>query len=515
MNATPLRRPTFTRIESRPRRACLTGTGGVGLCTSILVVIGAMIFHPGVVLAGITVTGSAVIDGRATGWDNVQQDYHTLSDTQNTPNGTVDHEFGTGASYGRINIHTSATVNPTAMSISGFGTANAGATGFGQRVDLDGTSTSSSWLQITSGTGSPFLFKVTGSIDSTAPATNGSSGLRVQGNQALGWSGNEQILDHGTMALAGVALGISLTGVGGGTARLLADGNINANGSYSATVEIDENVVRPPSHLIGDDVVLAAPGRVDAVVNYLPRTTHTGLTPPFANVDSIIYSPPSGSTFSYGTHFPTSTVNYKWGAAITETFVVRVIPGFAPADMVRVSWNGLPIPVFYQSPALPPGTVSSLTFNPPSGQAFAVGETVVRVTANVTNVGPFIRTFKVNVIDGSTWAASGPPAAMLGDSDGDGQADWLEAQAGTDPNDAADRFQVQAIERIGDDIRVSWFGTGGVTYQLQSIALTGGAPASIGAPVTTTAARALLSVTDVGAATAQGAKFYRVVALPQ
>ena len=481
---------------------------------SIAALLVALLFPMATVHGAVTTQANAVIDGRATGWDNVQQMMHTLSDTQNTQNGTIDHNFGTGASYGRINIHTSATVDPAGMSISGFGAANAGATGLGQRVDLDGTSTSSSSLQITSGTASPFLFKVIGSIDSTAPATAGTSRLRVQGNQALGWSGNEQILDHGSMTLAGVAMSISLTGVGGGTARLLADGNINANGSYTAAVQIDENVVQPPPFLLGDTKVLAAPGRVDAIVNYLPRTTYTGLAEPFDNVSSIIYNPPSGSTFSYGNHFPTSTVNYKWGAAVTETFLVQVIPGFAPANIVRVSWNGQPIPVFYQSPSLPPGTVSSVQFNPASGNPFAVGETIVTVTANVTGIGQVNRTFKVTVVNGSNWASSGPPVGMVGDTDGDGQADWLEAQAGTNPADAADRFQVQSLGRAGDDILVSWWGTGGVTYQLQSISLTGGTPVAIGAPVTATGARQLITVTDPGAA-GQSRKFYSVAALPQ
>jgi hypothetical protein len=54
-----------------------------------------------------------------------------------------------------------------------------------------------------------------------------------------------------------------------------------------------------------------------------------------------------------------------------------------------------------------------------------------------------------------------------------------------------------------------------VTYQLQSITLTGGTPVPIGAPVTATGARQLITVTDPGAAAGQSRKFYQVAALRQ
>lgn len=489
---------------------------------SVLALVCLLLLDASAAEAAITVSGQATASGIVRGWNDVSMMIETQSGTQSftptplNPVGAANTgELVTGPSYGRAYGDASGSLDLTTLSLSGYATANVSATGLGLPVSLTSQAQSNSQFYISS-PGLPFLFKANGSVGGL---TAGGSILRVMsaGGGNRGWSGNVGVVNPGGGAaylnVAGIDNGITFEGLGNTSTFLTADGVRNTNGSYSGSVELDENVVRPPANIFD---ALAAPGRTDAVVNYPARTTYTGLTEAqFTNVNSITYTPASGSALPSGATTVTSVVSYKWGVTITETFGVSVIPGFAPADVVRVSWNGQPIPISYESPSLPPGTVSGVSFNVPSGTSFPVGQTPVNVTATVPGLGSQARTFKVKVIDGSSWSTSGPPATLQGDTDSDWQADWAEAQGGTNPYDAADRFQAQTMERVGNDFRVSWLGTGGVTYQLQSIALTGGAPVNIGAPVTATGARQLITVTDFGAAAAQPSKFYRVAALAQ
>jgi hypothetical protein len=72
----------------------------------------------------------------------------------------------------------------------------------------------------------------------------------------------------------------------------------------------------------------------------------------------------------------------------------------------------------------------------------------------------------------------------LADSDGDGTSDGAEALAGTHPNNALSVFRITAVERLGADIRVTFFSIAGRPYQLQTAS---GTPplmwSDVGAPV--------------------------------
>jgi hypothetical protein len=233
---------------------------------------------------------------------------------------------------------------------------------------------------------------------------------------------------------------------------------------------VDEHVVAPPQSLYRD----AAFGEVSTAVNYPGLTTYTGLTQSqFTNVQSISYNPPSGSMFHTGDTPVTNVIHYKWGVVVTNTFSVRVYPGIAPSNIVRVSRDGQPVLVSYPVTAQLAAVVSNLSFSILSGTAFGVGETLVTVSGQNEEVGTIYRNFTVTIVDGSTWSSGGIPGDFLGDTDYDGQPDWLEMEAGTDPNNPADRFAVGLDAQPGNELRLGWNAVGGVKYQVERGALDG------------------------------------------
>ena len=456
--------------------------------------------------SGLTVCSSSmsyfnIVTQKTVSLEDDQQPYY---DSLN-PTGTANTYLG----FGSATVSTSATVNLSNLSISGESNSTAGPNSVpGQYFGLQQTARISGSEIDVGGyylpAGNPFLFRATGVVNAIG---GGFSEITVQGKNPIGWSGLGIVRDtdpNTSLAVSGIATGVRLN------ARAWASGSliVDSHDSYSAHLEVDENVVQGVGW---NDWQFAPPGQAGMAVNYPARTTYTGLTEAqFTNVNGIIYNPPSGSVLSSGRTNVTSTVNYKWGVTQTDGFTVDVIPGFAPADIVRISWNGQSLPVSFVAPFLPAGLVSNVSFNTYSGTGFRIGMTPIDCSAYVTGLGTRTRTFKVTIINGSSWATSGPPLALQGDTDHDGQADWLEIEAGTNANDPADRFTVQNVLRSGSDMVISWYGAGGITYQLESISLTGGPSTPIGAPVTAIGTRPLLTVTDLGAVTAHASKFYRV-----
>jgi len=397
----------------------------------------------------------------------------------------------------------SASVDCQALTLSGSGNAVAAGNGsYNVSADSDG----GSHLDIASTTGFPFLYKAHGAASAIVVQGGGAhnaSAILTDHENLLYWGGDNTNFDA-----AGISTSITANGNFG-----LSAGGIDANsvgGGYNITFQgIDENVVMPPANM----TVQAQSGHCDAVVNFPTCTTYTGLNESqLTNISSITYSPPSGSSFSGWADTVTSVVHYNWGFNQTNTFSIRVYPGIAPPNIVRVSWNGYAVPrIYYTAPDLSACTVSNIQFNPPSGatSVYGLGDNICSVSADTLN-GTIFSSFHVTVVSATNIAALYP-----GDTDGDGVPDWQEIIAGTDWHDPTDRFQVQKTQRVGNDMQISWWGTGGITYQLQGWTFGVNTPQPIGAPVTPTVPRQLITVTDTGALTNKTSKFYRIAVLPQ
>jgi hypothetical protein len=103
-----------------------------------------------------------------------------------------------------------------------------------------------------------------------------------------------------------------------------------------------------------------------------------------------------------------------------------------------------------------------------------------------------------------------------GDADGDGQSNLTEYQAGTNPTDSASAFQITAIAKESDNIRVTWMTTPNKTNALERT--TGSAGSFSNNFVTIfTATNTVGSTTnylDLGAATSLPAVYYRVRLVP-
>ncbi len=467
-------------------------------------------FSQGSAVAEVWVTASGVASSDVSWNNNITQTQQSLSDSQNIPVGGGIADAGTfgGPSYGLVISSASASAIASTLSIAGTANAGASATGFGDPVNLGAGASSQAILDIQTSTGSPFLFRGTAAADPVGRAS-----VSFYGTAPVGWNGQVSVTGTSTI-FTGIARGLRIGGAAGTGVNLFQDGSANDNGSFSGQLEVDDNVLLTPSPLPDQ---FAASGKVGIVVNYPAPISYTGQTNP-SSVVSIDYNPPSGSVLSGYTNVG-RVVNYKWNfTAPEETFGVLVIPGFQPADIVRVSYNGQPVPVFFEAPSLPLGTVSDVVIPSSSGSSFGVGQTTVNVYANILNYGQVVRTFTVTVIDGSSWGGAGGvgvPPALLSDSDGDGSPDWKEIAAGTSPNDPTDRFSA-SIQRSGVDFVISWVAAGGITYQVESISLDGSsAPVPIGSAITATGARPLISVTDTGALIQNSSKFYRVKVVPQ
>ena len=101
------------------------------------------------------------------------------------------------------------------------------------------------------------------------------------------------------------------------------------------------------------------------------------------------------------------------------------------------------------------------------------------------------------------------PIRATADSDGDGQSDWQEIQAGTDPNDKSSWFGIESVVVNADASRtVTWKSVAGRTYHLQvKHRLTDAAWTELGVDVV--AQGETLSVQDTAVGT-NGERFYRV-----
>ncbi len=104
------------------------------------------------------------------------------------------------------------------------------------------------------------------------------------------------------------------------------------------------------------------------------------------------------------------------------------------------------------------------------------------------------------------------------DPDGDGMNNTNEFLAGTDPTDSASAFRITSIASTGNDVLVSWMAGLGTTNALQAAA--GESDGGYGTNnftdifFVTNAVNTLTNYLDVGGATNQPARYYRVRLVP-
>ena len=110
-----------------------------------------------------------------------------------------------------------------------------------------------------------------------------------------------------------------------------------------------------------------------------------------------------------------------------------------------------------------------------------------------------------------------PSAAPASDPDGDGQDNWTEFLAGTDPTNSASVFRITAIANEANDLRVTWMTGVGRTNALQQSA--GDANGGLSGTFTdlffvTNTTGNPTDYLDVGALTQSRARYYRVRVVP-
>ena len=115
-----------------------------------------------------------------------------------------------------------------------------------------------------------------------------------------------------------------------------------------------------------------------------------------------------------------------------------------------------------------------------------------------------------NYYFGSTNSPAADPAA---DPDGDGQNNWAEFVAGTDPTNSASVFRITAIATEAGGVRVTWMTGVGRTNALQgSISSISGGFTDLFYVTNTTGLPT--NYLDVGALTSASTRYYRVRIAP-
>jgi len=377
-----------------------------------------------------------------------------------------------------------------------------------------GTGTVQMLTQITTTNQAPFLFRAYAG-GSTAPGEATIADTRAGLIVWVGEGAATQTAGEGTSfswSTNGITTRLGLTTSCSANSMLLYP-NVSgpSEASYEGEIEVNGNtMLHPEAHQINAPV-----GQTEVQISYPEPQGRTG--PASETVVSVDYSPPEGTPCS-GVVYAVRTVNYQWGiTGPGEWFQVKIIPGFQPKDVVRVGFGTKAIQVYFDATLMPPGVIIpfSTWWTHPSGSAFPVGETEATMIAGITGLSNGqTRTFKVTVLDGSGWGA-GAPVELRGDSDGDGQADWRELLAATDPEDAKERFTATASRR-GQDVLLSWEGKAGLKYQVESIGPGESTwTATTNQPYQTRRTRTEpLTSTNVGALSSNPNRLYRVAAIP-
>ena len=158
-------------------------------------------------------------------------------------------------------------------------------------------------------------------------------------------------------------------------------------------------------------------------------------------------------------------------------------------------------------------------FNAMAGGTFAmpvINEFDAGGTKPLVIVG-FIRVREVSSSGtGGNWVAFlellsiPPPVDLTADSDGDGQGDYAEFLAGTNPTNSASFFGVTGIAAEGHNLRISWMTGPGKT----NVLLRGESVSSLTAIGTITTASSVTNFLDAGAATNAPIQFYRLKVAP-
>jgi Autotransporter beta-domain/HYR domain len=186
--------------------------------------------------------------------------------------------------------------------------------------------------------------------------------------------------------------------IGTTTVTITAKDAAGNTSTETFTVTVNDNEV-PVITVPADIVVNTDPGQPTAVVTFTPTAADND------GVASLTSAPASGSAFPIGTTVVTVTATDNSGNSAQKSFNVTVNDNEAPvisvpADIVVNTDPGQPTAVVTFTPtATDNDGVASLVSSPASGSAFAIGTTLVTVTATDNSGNQSTATFNVTAND--------------------------------------------------------------------------------------------------------------------
>jgi hypothetical protein len=112
-------------------------------------------------------------------------------------------------------------------------------------------------------------------------------------------------------------------------------------------------------------------------------------------------------------------------------------------------------------------------------------------------------------------SAAFPLNELTADSDGDGQSDFAEYFAGTDPTNSASAVRISSVIQTNNDILITWQTTGGHTNVVQAAPDLSGSYSNVSLNIVITGSGdATTNFLDSGAATNGPSHYYRVRLVP-
>ncbi len=240
--------------------------------------------------------------------------------------------------------------------------------------------------------------------DTTPPALTVSGNLTVQATGPAG-----AVVTYATATATDAVGPVTVTysqasgtlfGFGVTTVTVTAtDAHGNAT-TKTFTVKV-QDTTPPTITSVSPNLTIEATSGAGAVVSYALATATD-----VVGLASITYSIASGSTFAIGTTTITVTATDVWGNVSTKTFTIKVQDTTPPvitsvsADVSVTTTSSSGIVVTYPAATATDNTGGpvTITYSQASGSKFAVGTTVVTVTATDAYGNKTTKTFKVIVV---------------------------------------------------------------------------------------------------------------------
>jgi hypothetical protein len=234
--------------------------------------------------------------------------------------------------------------------------------------------------------------------DTTAPVLTAPN-MTVEATSPGGWAGTyaASATDAGGLVTytfsipAGTVLPFGTTTV----TVTAADGHGNSS-SKTFTVTVQDKTA--PT-VVAPNITMEATGSTGRAVTFAPTITDAG------GLASVVYSIPSGSVFAIGTTTVKITATDLHGNVTIKTFTVTVVDTTPPSftfvspdvTVTTTSWSGRVVTYLPATATDLTGPVT-ITYSKASGSTFAVGTTVVTVTATDKYGNKTTTTFKVIVV---------------------------------------------------------------------------------------------------------------------